>query len=144
MMLLLSLCLLVWGIACTRGALKDGEGVPFLLRGVCFMIFGGAMLLANLAGVMFSSRVLGTLLFLYGAAPLALFFSEKSFDQSKMIYSFLYALLGCLLVLFSGEKGILPALCVTVFGICIVHAAFRTSYNFFIAGDAKDMQNIGR
>ena len=139
MMLLLSLGLLLWGIACTRNAMKENEPVSSILRGLYFVLFGAVMLLANLGGVAYSSRVLGTMLFLYGAAPIALLFAEKTFDQQKLVYGFLYASLGCILVLFSGEKGILPAVCVTLCGILIVRTAFHPSYNFCCVGDAKDV-----
>jgi len=139
MMLLLSLGLLLWGIACTRNALKKSEPAASILRGLYFVLFGGAMLIANLAGVAYSSRVLGTMLFLYGAAPIALLFAEKSFDQQKMVYGFFYAVIGCLLVFFSGEKGILPALCVVLCGVCVMRTAFQPSYNFRYVGDAKDV-----
>jgi len=144
MMLLLGLCSCVWGTAALRDTIQNTQSMKCLLRGLFFTVFGAAILLSNLAGVLFSSRVLGTMLFLYGAVPIALVFSQQNLQPEQFFFCLPYAIYGCVLVLFSGQRGMLCAICVMLCGVHLTAEAVSLQHKFVHTGETKDMQTSGR
>ena len=144
MMLLLGLCSTVWGGACIKSAMGEDAFVATLVRGVYFLLFGAGILLSNLAGIAFSARVLGVMLFLYGTVPLAFDFAKNHFLSEKFFYHLLYAVLGGVIVLFAGEKGFLPAFGLVLFGTCLLFEVVMGAHNFLLPRDSKSINVIGR
>ena len=143
MMFLLGLLCLVFGAVKLRAAIRTDQSLATVLGSVYFVVFGAIMLLANIGGVIFSSRVLGTMLFLYGAVRVTCAVFEKSGDVGTLVNGCVQIAMGSCLVLFAGENGILAALAVLGTGIQLLLQHAHALHIFRLDGDAKDIL-VGR
>lgn len=143
MMFLLSLLCLVLGVVKLRAAIRTDQGIASILHGVYFVVSGAVMLLANFGGVVFSSGVLGTMLFLYGAVRVTCAVFEKGEDVRALLNGCIQIFVGSGLVLFAGENGILATLAVLGIGIQLFTQHAHALHIFRLGGDAKDIL-VGR